>query len=86
MKIIVLGKSGCGKCKAALEKLIRMRLNFNYVALDKGTRPRQRANGVTALAAAVDAGIDFNKELPVIVIDDTAHTYSTAMRTLRKGA
>lgn len=80
--VIVLGKTTCGKCEACKEKLDRMSIPYNYIALDKlnGWRTHGAAD---ALAACVADGIDFTTEIPVVVIGGIAHRYAKAMKVLK---
>jgi glutaredoxin len=81
MRIVILGKSGCGKCAAAKEKLERMGLAYTYVALDNPNGWRKQG-AAKALADAAMAGMDISRP-PVVVVDDEAYDYSAAMKILK---
>jgi glutaredoxin len=81
MKIVVLGKTGCGKCEACKAKLGLMSLPFEYVALDSPNGWREQG-AVDALAAAAMAGLDF-RHPPIVVIGEQAYTYSAGMKELK---
>lgn len=82
MEIILFGKTLCGKCQAAREKLEKMGFAYTYVAIDDPEGWRE-CNAQDALAASVMAGIDHTRELPILVIDGTPFLYAAAMKELK---
>lgn len=84
MTIVILGKSNCGKCKSAREKLEGMGLAHDYITIDN-PKDWRRCAAHNALASAVMDKIDPTKELPVVVIDGKAFRYAAAMKELKRG-
>lgn len=82
MEIILLGKTACGKCEAAKEKLEKMGFAYAYVAMDDPEGWRE-CGAADALAASVMAGIDHTRELPILVIEGTPFLYAAAMKELK---
>jgi glutaredoxin len=82
-KVIILGKTECGKCQACKEKMERMQIPYNYIAMDRLNGWR-RHRAAEALAACVMAGIDFQREIPVVVVDGRAYRYAKGMKVLKK--
>lgn len=80
--IVVLGKSGCGKCASAKEKLELMGLPYHAVELDTA-EGRDHPSADDALAAAADGGLNIGNDIPIIVIDGVAYKYAEAMKTLK---
>lgn len=84
MRIIILGKSECGKCESCKDKLRIMKLPYKYIALDDANGWRHQG-GAIALASAAFAGMDLSRP-PIVVIDDAAYEYSAGMRVLKTRA
>ena len=82
MTIVIIGKTGCGKCEAAKEKIALLGLTCDYVAIDHATEWKNQ-NAHEALAAAAFAGLDFGHP-PILVIDGQAYRYAAAMKVLKK--
>lgn len=82
MQVVILGKTGCGKCAAAKEKLERMGFAYTYVAIDDPEGWRE-CNAQDALAAAVMEGIDHTREIPILFIDGKPLLYAAAMKELK---
>jgi len=73
MTIFIMGKSTCKKCKAALQKLEILNLEYTYFAFDAQPENWREINGlIESFAAAAFASIDYKTEIPVIVIDGKA--------------
>lgn len=81
MRITVLGKTGCGKCESAKQKLEIMGFKYSYIAMDNAENWRENG-AVDALAATAFASLDFTHP-PIIVIDNIAYEYSKAMKVLK---
>lgn len=82
MSIVILGKTGCGKCTAAKEKIALMGLTCVYVTVDNALNWKSE-KAHEALAAAAFAGLEFG-HLPILVIDGIAYQYAAAMKVLKK--
>lgn len=80
--IVILGKSGCGKCEAAKGKMALLGMEYAYVELDTGAgRDHEAADD--ALSIAIAAGLNITTDIPIIVIDAMAYKYAEAMKELK---
>jgi glutaredoxin len=79
--IVILGKSNCGKCQAAKDKIERLGLEYVYVAMDEPNGWKRKV--VTeAMGCANQQDMDIGRP-PIIVIDNQAFEYAAAMKTLK---
>lgn len=99
MNIVVLGKTDCGRCRAALDKLARLGLPHTYIPLDAPGRAQRfepdgagdvravpadwREVGRDALTTATLQEGCNVNHPPVFVIDGRAYDYPGAMAFLR---
>jgi len=82
MTITVYGKSKCGKCDSAKEKLVRMGLKFDVRDIDYLTEPHegwQTDGSVDVLAGWALK----NQAVPLIKIGGQYYTYPEAMKELK---
>lgn len=82
MHIVILGKTGCGRCEACKEKFRLLGLKCTYVAMDNPNGWRKQG-ATDALAAAAWANMDISHP-PIIVIDGRPYTYAGAMREAKR--
>ena len=80
--IKVYGKSGCGLCEAAKDKLRKMGFEFESCDLPSTVKFHEgwrSDDAVEVLATYTDIGT-----MPVIVVDGEAMSYPESMRLLKK--
>lgn len=87
MKVIILGKSGCGKCASAKQKieLLKskgMEIECSYLAMDDPGENWQQIGAEDAVAAAIMAGLDITHP-PIIYVDGEAYDYSAGMKAIK---
>lgn len=80
--IRLYGKTDCGLCAAAKDKLHKLGLNFEALNLEDFTQPhegwrRDRSCEISAAYAIID-------KLPLIEVDGEYHDYPSAMRRLKQ--
>ena len=78
--ITVWGKDKCGKCSAAAEKLDRLGLVYAKESM------QDVLDGLNWNHAALVEYAMSDGDLPIITIGDRGHTYSSAMKILRKNS
>jgi len=81
MTISVYGKTGCGRCTAAKDKLKMMGFKYDEhdLAYHTGFHENWRTDGsIEVLAAHAD-----NEALPLIRIGTSFHDYAGAMKVLK---
>jgi len=80
MNVTVYGKTGCKRCKAALDKLALMEIRYSYVDLSLSTCFRENPKAVDAMVESV-----MRKEtFPVFLIDERWYDYPEAMAELKR--
>jgi len=88
MKVVILGKSGCGKCESAKQKIEIMRtkgmeIECSYLAMDNPAEGWQLIGAEDAISAAIMAGLDIGHP-PIIYVDGVAYDYSAGIKAIKE--